>query len=325
MTWISHDGPERSVGWRPVAESRDEGGSVTMVEQAPSDGDEIADRLLALFAADLTESQIASSGRPEPPPAGLAQPPQAVPDPEVRASPAAPASAMEPSGPTVGAATPLPGASSAAGHPPPRHSPCSPASYLPLAGAALVASPTGTELRLPGGAGAAVYAVAGGTVTGAPPILRGDDGRGYRYGGMRWLAADGARVVAGQAIGVLEPHPHDGTPAATCLHLAVTGPDGTRLDTYRLLAGLVDPVESAWWAVDDSVDPELAPWAGGGLDSPVPTGAWSSASATAAPGLPARSADAASGSDLGEPVGLAALLVADEVRPAGQTGPGDAG
>ncbi|WP_131802392.1 hypothetical protein [Parafrankia soli] len=217
------------------------------------------------------------------------------------------------------------------------------ARYQPLSRALVVAPQPGGELRLPARAGETVYAVAGGVVDGRSPLLlRADDGRSYRYQGTRCLPQAGTRVAAGEPIGVVVPHLHDGDPDATCLHLAVTGPDGDVLDAYGLVAGLPDPAEPGWWVTGYGVDPDLAlvprrqpagrarrfgapPAPVSSPVVPMPPPASASASAPpAAVGLGAGGERA--GGDGGEDLAaLAALLVTDQVRPADRADLGGAG
>lgn len=108
---------------------------------------------------------------------------------------------------------------------------------------------------MPSGPGAAVHACAPGVVVDVDPlVVRTDDGCAYRYAGVRRTVGAGTRVVAGQAVAVVEAGRHAGEWGAACLRLSVTGADGRELDAYDLLAGLPDPAEFAPWTA--AADPD---------------------------------------------------------------------
>ncbi|CUU59586.1 hypothetical protein Ga0074812_12956 [Parafrankia irregularis] len=105
-----------------------------------------------------------------------------------------------------------------------------------------------------------MHAVVAGAVTTWPPpesqlALRGDDGREYRFAGVRALVASGSRVRVGQVVAVVAGHSGGGPSRPAVLEVEVTGADGRPLDGYGLFAGLADP--AAYVDLTEGTDPEL--------------------------------------------------------------------
>ncbi|WP_157474489.1 hypothetical protein [Parafrankia sp. EUN1f] len=129
-----------------------------------------------------------------------------------------------------------------------------------MSGALLVAPITGRAVRIPAHAEEPVHAVVAGAVTTWPPpasqlTLRGDDGREYRFAGVRAVVESGSRVRVGQVVAVVTGHSGDGSSGPAVLDVEVTGADGRPLDGYGLLAGLADP--AAYVDLTAATDPEL--------------------------------------------------------------------
>lgn len=112
---------------------------------------------------------------------------------------------------------------------------------------------SGGAARITTAPGTPVHAIAAGLVRAAEAdhvVVRGADGRHYRYAGLRSDAFGvpvGADVRAGDILGCV---------AGAVLDVAVTDEDGAVLDTVELLLGLPDPNDLGYAAAGIGVDPD---------------------------------------------------------------------
>jgi hypothetical protein len=112
---------------------------------------------------------------------------------------------------------------------------------------------SGGAARITTAPGTPVHAIAGGLVRAAEAdhvVVRGVDGRRYRYAGLRsdaFCVPAGAHVRAGDILGCV---------AGAELDVVVTDESGAVLDAVELLLGLPDPNDLGYAAAGIGVDPD---------------------------------------------------------------------